>query len=301
MPTLRRGVGLAGKAHAETPGMSTQRRRSASAGVAGPAPGRGKPAPASRPTTRQSRPTTARRSPSPESDLPAQRDDRGMPRSSLASAASGSPSVLPGPAGLVRRGVALISELGLTAQQRKALFAAGLAREFLADGLELLEDGSISKGAWSHDPCLPGLLHSSPDRRTEAPALPEREHHRRRRSRKGAASATCYGLLVQRSPGRRWATPSDAATGTVKRERLILEAFAAGCQRAPRRGWRPQDGPPSHRYRSRARRWSPSGRSDRSAGDGDLDPEPSRSAARGTPEARRSVLRGGRPEHATSG
>ena len=84
-------------------------------------------------------------------------------RISVEGAASWSPSVLLGPAGLLLRGVALISELGLTAQQRKALLAAGLAREFLADGLQLLEDGSISKGAWSHDRWLPVSLHSSPD------------------------------------------------------------------------------------------------------------------------------------------
>jgi hypothetical protein len=38
----------------------------------------------------------------------------------------------------------------LTAQERKSLFAAGLASDLLADGLELLEDGGLSERSWSH-------------------------------------------------------------------------------------------------------------------------------------------------------
>jgi hypothetical protein len=59
-------------------------------------------------------------------------------------------SALLGPAFLLHRGVALVSELGLTAQERKALSAAGLARELLADTLELLEDGSVGDRSSSH-------------------------------------------------------------------------------------------------------------------------------------------------------
>jgi hypothetical protein len=65
--------------------------------------------------------------------------------------------VLLGLACLVCHFVALISEVGLTAQERKALFAADRARELLADSLELLEDGGLSERSWSHDRSIPDV------------------------------------------------------------------------------------------------------------------------------------------------
>ena len=63
--------------------------------------------------------------------------------------------VLLGLACLVCRFVALISEVGLTTQERKALFAADRARELLADSFELLEDGGLSERSWSHSLGIP--------------------------------------------------------------------------------------------------------------------------------------------------
>ncbi len=67
-------------------------------------------------------------------------------------------------------GVALIAEFCLPTKQRKALRSGHLARDLVADSLELLEHSGLSKRSWSHASTLAVAASSRPSVAAPFPA-----------------------------------------------------------------------------------------------------------------------------------